>query len=245
MTTHHLIGESEAVKQIVQGLQLTHSLFVSSIIIGPPATGKRTLVRQLLPDTPEVDGGDIEALKHALAMENELIILNFESVKSPEQLDFQNKRIVALANGEIHPRVLDEKFAFIYRLPPLKERPEDIDAFLRHFLSEAKEIFGYDETIDLEPSRLDLSQNLRSLKASVYREILLQNMKAEEIEYALYHFFTRNLEGNNAYREHLGILERPMLQAGLRRYGSQLKLSEILGINRNTLRKKLHEYRID
>ncbi|WP_456392115.1 helix-turn-helix domain-containing protein [Nitratifractor sp.] len=245
MATEQLIGESEALRQIVRGLQLTHSLFVSSIIVGPPATGKRTLVRLLLPDTSEVNGADDEALKSALAVENELIILNFESVKNPEHLDFQNKRIIALANREIHPRVMDEKFAFIYRLPPLKDRPEDIDAFLAHFLSEAKEIFGYDGSIDLEPSRLDLSQNLRSLKASVYRELLLQNMEAEEIEYALYHFFSKNLEGNNAYREHLRILERPMLQAGLQRYGSQLKLSEILGINRNTLRKKLHEYRID
>jgi len=71
------------------------------------------------------------------------------------------------------------------------------------------------------------------------------DLSQEELERALYHHLLKHLEGNNAYREKLGILERPLLEAGLKRYGSQLKLAEALGINRNTLRKKLHEYRID
>jgi DNA-binding protein Fis len=240
-----LVMESEAVKQIVRGLQLTHTLYVSSILTGPPATGKRTLIRRLFPTIPEVDGRDIDTLKNALDRENELFITSFEAVANPEQLDFQNKRILAVADREIPSRIADEKFAFIYRMPPLKERPEDIRAFTELFLGEAREIFGCAGEVEMGPERLDISENLRSLRASVYREVLQQSMRPEEIESALYHLFLRTLEGNNAYRENLGILERPLLKAGLKRYGSQLKLSEILGINRNTLRKKLHEYRID
>ena len=240
-----IISESEAVGQIVKGLQLTHSLYVSSILIGPPATGKKTLVRALFPGTPEVDGGNLDALKSALSRENELIITSFDAIADPSQLDFQNKRILAIADREINPRIADEEFAFIYRMPPLKERPEDIKAYTRHFLGEARRIFHCAGEVTLEAEHLDIGDNLLSLRASVYREVLLQSMNAPEIESALYHFFVRTLEGNNAYREHLGILERPMLKAGLERYRSQLKLSEILGINRNTLRKKLHEYRID
>jgi DNA-binding NtrC family response regulator len=240
-----VIGESDAVRQILKGFQLTHSLYVTSLLVGPPATGKRTLVRALFPGVPEVDAEDANALERALSIENELIITRFEKVADPERLDFQNTRIVAGADGEIPPRFADEKFAFIYRMPPLKERPEDIRAYTKRFLDEARRIFGYESEVDLGPERLEIGGNLRSLRASVYREVLLQSLSAGEIETALYHLFERTLEGNNAYRENLGILERPMLKAGLKRYGSQLKLSEILEINRNTLRKKLHEYRID
>jgi DNA-binding NtrC family response regulator len=240
-----IVSESDAVKQILRGLQLTHSLYVSSLLVGPPATGKKTLVRALYPGLPEVDGHDTEALQRSLTLENELIITSFEAVSNPEALDFQNKRILAIADREIPARIADEKFAFIYRMPPLKERPEDIQAYVARFLEEARRIFHCTDEVALESRHLDISQNLLSLRASVYREVLYQNMTPDEIETALYHLFRRTLEGNNAYRESLGILERPLLKAGLERYGSQLKLSEILGINRNTLRKKLHEYRID
>jgi len=240
-----VVSESDAVKQIIRGMQLIRSLYVSSLLYGPEGTGKRTLIRNLFPATPQVDARDPEAVKKALEMENELIITSFESLQDPERLDFQNKRILAIADREIHPRISDEKFAFIYRMPPLKERPEDIETYTRIFLDEARRILQCAGPVKLRPEHLDLSQNLLSLRASVYRETLLQNLDAEEIEASLYHLFIRALEGNNAYRENLGILERPMLKAGLERYGSQLKLSEVLGINRNTLRKKLHEYRID
>jgi len=240
-----LISQSEAVQQILKGLQLTQSLYVSSLLVGPPATGKRTLVYSLFPDTPRVSGKDPHGVANALNLENELIITEFDALEDPESFDFQNKRIVAVADTPLNARVADEKFAFIYRMPPLKERPEDIQAFSELFLAQAREIFSVEKEIRLEPSHLDLSENLRSLRASVYRQVLIQSMEADEIEAALYHLFLQTLEGNNAYRENLGILERPMLRAGLERYRSQLKLSEILGINRNTLRKKLHEYRID
>jgi len=240
-----LVSVSEQVRQIGKGLQLTQSLYVSSLLVGPPATGKRTLVRSLFPDIPRVSGRDPEGLHNALNLENELIITEFDALRDPETLDFQNKRVIAIADREINPRVADEKFAFIYRMPPLKERPEDIRAFSDYFLKQAREIFSIEGEVELSASDLDLSRNLHSLRASVYREVLLRNLDAEEIERALYHLFMQKLEGNNAYRENLGILERPMLRAGLERYRSQLKLSEVLGINRNTLRKKLHEYRID
>jgi len=45
--------------------------------------------------------------------------------------------------------------------------------------------------------------------------------------------------------EHIKIFEKPLIEAGLKKYGSQFKLSNALGINRNTLRKKIHEHDID
>ena len=44
----------------------------------------------------------------------------------------------------------------------------------------------------------------------------------------------------------LGLVERPLLRAVLRETGgNQVRAAQILGINRNTLRKKLREHGID
>lgn len=70
-------------------------------------------------------------------------------------------------------------------------------------------------------------------------------MNSNEIEDVLHHYLLKNMDGNDAYREYLGIYEKPLIQAGLKKYGSQLQLSQVLGINRNTLRKKIYEHHID
>jgi DNA-binding protein Fis len=70
-------------------------------------------------------------------------------------------------------------------------------------------------------------------------------MESEDIEEILYYYLLKHLKGNDAYRENLRLYEKPLIKAGLEKFGSQLKLSEILGINRNTLRKKIHENNID
>jgi two-component system nitrogen regulation response regulator GlnG len=44
----------------------------------------------------------------------------------------------------------------------------------------------------------------------------------------------------------IGLVEKPLLRAVLRETaGNQLRAAQILGINRNTLRKKLTEHGID
>jgi Fis family transcriptional regulator len=44
----------------------------------------------------------------------------------------------------------------------------------------------------------------------------------------------------------LGCVEKPMLEHIMKRAGgNQSKAAEILGLNRNTLRKKLQQYKID
>ncbi len=236
---------SATVKQIQASLELTRSLYVASILWGEPHTGKRTLVTKLFPDINIVSGKDIKALQAAMEREAALIITEFEAIRHPMELDFNNKRIIAIADRSLDSKLLDEKFAFIYRMPPLRERPEDLEAFSKHFAKEARELLMLPDTIEASSSSIDISQNLRSLQASIYRNLLLQSLDKKEIEEALERYFDNHLEGNNAYRENIGLLERPLLRAGLKKFGSQLKLAEALGINRNTLRKKLHEYRID
>jgi DNA-binding protein Fis len=72
-----------------------------------------------------------------------------------------------------------------------------------------------------------------------------QTMDISDITDVLYAYFYKHFNGSDNYREHLGIYEKPLIEAGLKKYGSQLQLSAVLGINRNTLRKKIHEHHID
>ncbi|HIC42959.1 MAG TPA: Fis family transcriptional regulator, partial [Sulfurimonas sp.] len=49
------------------------------------------------------------------------------------------------------------------------------------------------------------------------------------------------LGGNNDYRNFLYLFEAPLIKAGLEKFKTQLQLADKLGLNRNTLRKKIAE----
>ena len=71
---------------------------------------------------------------------------------------------------------------------------------------------------------------------------------AKSVERALNEYF-KDLDGqppSAVYDMVLGCIEKPMLQHVMKRAGgNQSKAAEILGLNRNTLRKKLQQYNID
>ena len=71
---------------------------------------------------------------------------------------------------------------------------------------------------------------------------------AKSVERALNEYF-KDLDGqppHAVYDMVLGYIEKPMLQHVMKRAGgNQSKAAEILGLNRNTLRKKLQQYNID
>ncbi len=237
---------SPEVEQIIQGLNLTRTLFVSSVLIGEPHTGKKSLVTHLFPDVPVVSGEDQEAVERLLNDSEELIITDFEQLPNKESLDFDNKRIIATANYVGNQKTIDTLFAFIYTMPSLKERPEDLQHLKTLFLKEAcRTLMLNDNAFSPDEIPSDITMNSKSLRRAVFYHLMIQQMGEEEIKSALYRYFVEHLEGNNGYKEHLGLYEVPLIKVGLQKYGSQLKLSEVLGINRNTLRKKIHEHAID
>ena len=237
---------SDKIQHIIKSFNLTKTLFVSSIIIGDAHTGKKTLAKYLFPKAFLVSGKDTKALKEALALYDELIISDFEKLSNQSSLDFSNKRIIATANYIGNPAVIDELFAFIYMMPPLNERPDDAKYLQQRFLSEALALLMLDEnSIDKTHLPMNLSLNSKSLKKAIFVYLTKRSMNVEDIESLLYDYLYRSLSGNDAYREHLSLYEKPLIQAGLKKFGSQLQLSQILGINRNTLRKKIHEHNID
>jgi len=237
---------SKQVQSIIKGFNLTKTLFVSSIIIGEPHIGKKSLARYLFPDTPLVSGENQDEVEKALVTFDELIITDFEKLSNQESLDLDNKRIIATANYAGNKQTIDNLFAFIYTMPSLKERPEDTNYIRDLFIKEAQSNLMLEhKTFIGEEIQVNLRGNSKTLKKSIYEHLMHHSMDKRNLEQALYHYLLHQLEGNNAYKEHLGVYERPLIEAGLKKYGSQLQLSQVLGINRNTLRKKIHEHRID
>jgi len=241
----HFFTKSAQIQHIIKGFNLTKTLFVSSIIIGEAHIGKKSLARYLFPHAPLVSGKNQKEVEEALQEYDELIISDFEQLNNQESLHFDNKRIIATANFIGNFNTIDALFAFIYTMPSLKERPEDTLALKHYFIQNAQhDLLLENETFDLEKIPTDLSCNSKSLKKSIYEYLILLSMDHAQIEEAMYHYLLKHIEGNNAYKEYLGLYEKPLIEAGLKKYGSQLQLAQVLGINRNTLRKKIHEHAI-
>jgi len=237
---------SEKIQHIIKSFNLTKTLYVSSIIIGEANTGKKSLARYLFPNALLVSGLDQQEVENALETHDELIITDFEKLSNQSRLDFSNKRIIATANYMGNPALIDELFAFIYSMPSLQERPEDVNYLKELYIKEAcSTLMIEDNTFETDEIQLNLSKNSKSLKRSVFLHLVKHSMDDKDIKEILYHYLLKHLDGNDGYREHLGLYEIPLIEAGLKKFGSQLQLSQVLGINRNTLRKKIHEHRID
>lgn len=238
------LTQSKAIQEIIKSFNLTKTLFVSSILVGEKYTGKKSLIKYLFPSTPWVDGSALDEVTEALKMYDELIIVHFEHLNHYDKLHFENKRIIAIADYLSNPQEIDALFAFIYHMPSLQEREEDIPLLISHFSQEAQKKLLLEDIPPIDPSTVDFGQNLKTLQRSIYQQLITQNATKEEIVSILYHHFLETLEGKNGYKDTLPIFEKPLIEAGLKKFGSQLKLSDVLGINRNTLRKKIHENNI-
>lgn len=239
------ITESSKVQNIIKGFNLTKSLFVSSILTGDAHTGKKTLIRYLFPTIPFVDGGDQKNVQQHLENTQELVIINFEKLSNIENLDFENKRIIAISNFISNEKTIDSLFAFIYHMPSLMERPGDLPLLAEHFKKEIESNLMIEDGFTVDMEQLELQSNMHSLRRSLYHQAFVHSCDSRDIESILYGFFLKKLKGNSDYKKYLSLYEKPLIEAGLKKYVSQLKLSEILGINRNTLRKKIYELDIN
>jgi two-component system nitrogen regulation response regulator GlnG len=163
------------------------------------------------------------------------------------------------------------------RLPPLRERAEDIGDLVRHFLRQAAKAGLGARAI--ETNAIDVMKrhpwpgNVRELENLVRRLLALRSeetLTAEMIEvelaeatspperggldgkelpemverYLAGHFasYGRELPPPGLYDRVIHQIERPLLLAALAATrGNQFRAAELLGLNRNTLRKKIRD----
>jgi len=199
-------------------------------------------------------------------------------------------RIVAATNKDL--RILIQQGLFredLYfrlnvvplRLPPLRERPEDIPDLIRHFFKLAereglpnKQI----ETVAIErlkryrwPGNVRELENLARRLAALYPQETItiavidnelapptptpvseesrseENLSAAVERYLNKYFggFADGLPPPGLYHRILREIEYPLLSAALAATrGNQIRAADLLGVNRNTLRKKIRDLEI-
>jgi len=160
-------------------------------------------------------------------------------------------------------------------LPPLRERRRDIPLLVEHFLAKYAAELGERGVAPEALDRLvghEWPGNVRELENVVQRAMVMATSgvilpehlpigpvsaaASVAIDATLEEIIERKLlECVRGLREHtsanlydlmIGLVEKPLLRAVLRETsGNQVRAAHILGINRNTLRKKLTEHGID
>jgi two-component system nitrogen regulation response regulator GlnG len=160
-------------------------------------------------------------------------------------------------------------------LPALRDRRGDIPLLAEHFLAKYAESLGERVISAEAMDRLmgyDWPGNVRELENVVQRAMVMASTGAilpehlpigpvstaaavgtdaslEDVIERKMHECVRGLRGHPAANLHglmVGLVEKPLLRAVMRETkGNQVRAAQLLGINRNTLRKKLKEHGID
>ncbi len=126
-------------------------------------------------------------------------------------------------------------------LPPLSQRQDDIQALTDCFIQEAKESLKILTEMQIDPSILDISENCHSLKRGIYKRLLDDTMDEKALITAMGEFFFNQIEMDDNYGHFIKMFDTAVITANHRKYKSQLMMSYKMGINRNTLRKKINE----
>ena len=201
-----------------------------------------------------------------------------------------NVRIVAATHRELQDLVRQGLFRddLFYRLnvvpirlPPLRERREDIPDLVRHFLSQTEELGLQPKSMTSDAlaylQRCNWPGNVRELENLVRRATALYSqetigrseIEAEladqqvaqvapesgddslgaAVERHLKAYFSAHKGGLPPKGLHARVIrevERPLLELALNATrGNQIKAAELLGLNRNTLRKRIRELDIE
>ena len=243
MDVTNFITASDASKEAFKTATLLKTLNVNSLITGELGVGKKSIAKYILPDVPLIDASDFEELLIALVNSNAIIISNLE--KSPnikriaDTVKENNVRVIATAKSSYTNEFVDDMFSIKFDIPPLSQRLEDVDLLVEKFVKEAGQLFGNNSKFNIENFKPDLNENSNSLKRQVMVTYLLQDIKDTELMDIIENYLSDKLGSNSDYRYFLYLYEAPLIKAGLNKFKSQLQLADKLGLNRNTLRKKI------
>ena len=241
----NFLTASSASLEAFKTANLLKGLSVNAMIIGEHGTGKLTLARYILPHAPVVNGSNFDELLSALEKHDAIIIYRLDDIANlkrfEETLSRTKTRIIATGGFRYTPEQLEDIFTIRFVIPPLRERPEDIALLSDLFMREAEVTFGKSDFLQSKEFLPDVSENALSLRRQVYLNCLLSGISEENLMDVTESFLIQKLGSNNDYRKFLHLFEVPLIRAGIKRFKSQLQLADKLGLNRNTLRKKIAE----
>jgi DNA-binding NtrC family response regulator len=243
--TNFLTASSASVEAF-KTANLLKALSVNAMIIGERGTGKLTLARYILPNAPIVDASHFEELLEAIERNSEIIIHRLDDVANLKRLidtlQRTQTRVIATGGYRYTQEQLEEIFSIRLVLPPLDQRHEDITLLVNLFVEEAKNTFGRSDGFNTQDFLADVSENAISLRRQVYLHYLLNSIKENDLMEIVERYLVDKLGSNNDYRQFLHLYEVPLIRAGIKRFKSQLQIADKLGLNRNTLRKKIADH---
>ncbi len=203
-----------------------------------------------------------------------------------------NARIVAATHRDLRALIRSGQFRedLFYRLnvvpirlPPLRERPDDIPVLAQHFLNKAQSEGLPGKTIDSAAMAMlsayrwpgnvrELENLIRRLAALVPQPVITESILAQELAGYTIAEEPQPTPGDDAdtmaavverhvarllatiresgeegvlYERALAEFERPLIRMTLaEKRGNQIRAAALLGLNRNTLRKKIREHGI-
>ncbi|MEN8146798.1 MAG: Fis family transcriptional regulator [Campylobacterota bacterium] len=241
----NFLGTSRASTEAFKTANLLKTLSVNALIYGENGTGKLTLARYILPNAPLLSTHNFDELLEAINSSSEIIITHIEEAPNLKRLidtiAASKARVVVTSCDGVQNELLQEAFSVRIHLPPLSERLEDVKALLELFMQEANVIFGDDKPFIMPTYAFDLSRNAISLRKQLFLHYQFGNIGESDLMAIMEQYLSDKLGSKNDYRNYLHLYEVPLIRVGLKQFKSQLQLSDRLGLNRNTLRKKIAE----
>ncbi len=229
------VAKSPQSVKILNVMRVSASLPVNILIEGEKGTGKETLVHTVFKNIAKYSAKELEDVKPEA---KEIFIRDFENIA--DVITFMNRfksyRIIAATTE--YKEVYEQFFPVRIHIPPLKDRPEDLEELKRLYLHKVKKEFELDSMP--QEFELDLSKNAISLKRSIYERALFEKLDEERFMELSEEFLKNRVE--MGYKELLRYFEIPLLRAAKKRYKSALAMSRILKLNRATLTAKLKRY---
>ncbi len=250
METINFIAESKSLKEALKSANLLKSLQFNTLISGEAGTGRHTLAAYMMPDAPIVHGDDPE-LYTRIENSPQIIIDRLEKADSPgrvsQTVQKYGTKVIAIVEDASSLVSIDSLFSVKIALPPLHQRPEDVPPLAKKFAEEARGMFAREsdeEPFEPDLQNVDLTANAYSLRRSVFLQYFAARMDKDELMLLNEaYLLSRMQKGEDIYRQELFLYEVPLIRAGMKVFKSQLKMSNVFGLNRNTLRKKITEWK--
>jgi len=170
-------------------------------------------------------------------------------------------RIIAATNKDLKKLILEGRFRkdLYYRLsaisiyvPPLRERPDDIDILIKFFLSSLNEAYKTKKSIlpDVVEliKTLSLDGNVRELKNIIERLYFYSINDIITLDDFYQHIghnkVNETIDSNNSLKYKLEAYEKSILEEYYKQYQSTRKLARFLKISQTSAFKKLKKYNI-
>ena len=215
------LAKSKYLQKIKKIADMCKNLKISVYIWGERGVGKTFLAKYISPNA---------VINPSIPTINLVILEDFD--KNPS-IGFKNNFLVATGSKPISKDFLKKYFIMDIELKPLKEHPEDIEEFIKLFTKNAQEELKIFKSLEIKTP--DISENLNSLKRQIYKHLLLPKNKQDILKMLKNHY----LQEHKTYEEEVKEFEKNLFEAMKMKYGSKLKISEKLKINRVTLTKKM------